>query len=595
MALSAALIWVWSTEQTLRGDEWGYANRSITQPIGDYLFNPPRGKHLIAIPLLLYKAAFEGLGIGSYAPYRLAHIALLLLCAGLFYALVRRRVGALLAIIPTTVLLFLGSSGEVVAVPLRIPSLISIAAGLAMLLALERRDLKGDVGACVLLVVGLASHSTSFAFAAAAVVLVLSRPAPERWRRSWVFVLPILAYATWWLLEFNGGRSGSLGSLIVRAPGWTGRSLVATLRGIGGLGGTWSYFGHPISRPMQTVVSVALLALFGAFLVARARRSRSISPFALAMVAALLTFWMATNFAPGGGRVPQETRYLYPDAVLFLLLVCDLGQSFKMPHGLTAPAAAAVLVVFIFSLAGNVYKLHGQERFFDAGSDRLRAGLTSMALVGSAVPPQFNLFNVVGEGARPAYINSSVPGERSSPTTSSASGPTPSSTHRLGLATLELSRLLAAYGSPAYSPAKLLSRPQPVRITADNVLLQAAGSALRPAGRPGRSDRPAPRGLVAAGARWTTASRGCIALRPDGSDNAATGTLSPSGRRLVLSASAGPPAIVRAGRFADGAPIAVGSLRGGARAMLDLPATPGVAGNWRVGVESRQRVIACSA
>ena len=47
------------------------------------LFNPPPSKHLIAIPLLLYKAAFEGFGISSYVPYRLAHIALLLLCAGL--------------------------------------------------------------------------------------------------------------------------------------------------------------------------------------------------------------------------------------------------------------------------------------------------------------------------------------------------------------------------------------------------------------------------------------------------------------------------------------------------------------------------------
>ena len=84
MALSAAFIWSWSTQGTLRGDEWGYAYRVSVDPAGEYLLDPPRGKHLIAVPLLLYKAAFEGFGISSYVPYRLAHIALLLLCAGLF-------------------------------------------------------------------------------------------------------------------------------------------------------------------------------------------------------------------------------------------------------------------------------------------------------------------------------------------------------------------------------------------------------------------------------------------------------------------------------------------------------------------------------
>ncbi len=93
MALSSAFILMWSTHETLHGDEWGYANRTSVLPTSEYLFDPPPSKHLIAIPLLLYKAAFEGFGISSYVPYRLAHVALLLLCAGLFYALARRRIG----------------------------------------------------------------------------------------------------------------------------------------------------------------------------------------------------------------------------------------------------------------------------------------------------------------------------------------------------------------------------------------------------------------------------------------------------------------------------------------------------------------------
>src|SRR3954451_7701824 len=205
MVASAVLIWTWSNGETLLGDEWGYALRIATEPASTYLLNPPAGKHLIAVPLLFYKAAFELWGISSDAPYQVAHIVLLLLCAGLFFVLARRRVGDLLAVMATSILLFLGPAREVVATPLRIPSLISAAAGLGMLLLLERRDLRGDIGACLLLTVSLASLSTGYAFAAAAVVLVLSRSTPERWRRACFFAIPIALYAVWWLLEFQTG------------------------------------------------------------------------------------------------------------------------------------------------------------------------------------------------------------------------------------------------------------------------------------------------------------------------------------------------------------------------------------------------------
>jgi hypothetical protein len=559
MALSAVFIWSWSTHATLHGDEWGYANRTSVLPTTEYLFNPPPTKHLIAIPLLLYKAAFEGFGISSYVPYRLAHIALLLLCAGLFYALVRPRVGDALAVLPTAILLFLGS--EVVATPLRIPSLIATAAGLAMLLALERRDLKGDVAAFCLLALSLASHSTSFAFAAAAAVLVLSRPAPERWRRAWVFALPILAYATWWVLEFDAGPSQSLGSAIVGAPVYIGKSLAVTLRAISGVSADSSYLGLAIPSPLQLALGAVLLAMIGAVLVASVRRSRAISPFALAITAALVTFWIATNFAPGPERAPQESRYLYPDALLFLLLLCELGRDFQLPRTLTTQLAIVILALFAISIAGNLYELRNQVRVFDNGSDRLRAGLTGLALAGSSVPPQFSLANALFGGS--------------------------------GLPAFALRRELADYGSPAYSPAEVLSRPQPVRVVADDVLLRAGGSELQPRGSLPASQNPAPRDLLAFGGKWTTASRGCIELRP--SDAAARGVLSlPAGRRLGLAANAGPPVIVRAGLFAEDAAIPIGFLQGGGRAVLDLPATAGVLERWQVAIQAQQRVLACS-
>ena len=148
MALSAALIWTLVGQETLLGDEWGYAFER-DEPASQYLLEPPPGKHLIAMPLLLYKAAFDGFGIGSYVPYRIGATSCCSCLCGPLLVLARRRVGDALAVLPTAILLFLGSAWEVLAESSRSPSLIAIAAGLAMLLALERRDLRGDIAACL--------------------------------------------------------------------------------------------------------------------------------------------------------------------------------------------------------------------------------------------------------------------------------------------------------------------------------------------------------------------------------------------------------------------------------------------------------------
>jgi hypothetical protein len=567
MALSAGLIWAWSSQETLVGDEWGYALRITTEPASQYLLHPPPGKHLTAIPLLAYKAAFEVFGIGSYAPYRLAHIVLLLVCAALFYVLVRRRVGDSLAILPAALLLFLGPAWEVLATPLRSPSLIAIAAGLGMLLALERRDLKGDIAACVLLAISLASHSTAFAFAAAAVVLVLSRPTPERWSRLWVFAIPIAAYAVWWFLAFEAGESRSFISNVVGLPAYFAESLADTVLAIAGLFTHASYGGLDIGGPVQTVLELVLIALLASVLIARFRRAQSISPFAWAILAALLVFWLATAFAPGPSRAPGASRYLYVDALLLLLLVCEFGRDLELPRTLTPAVAIAIVAFFAISMAFNVYELRAHERAINDASDRMRAGLTSLALAGGSVPPGFTLADTLaGRFLATDLVTKLAP---------------PS-----------LAQIFSKYGSPAYSPAELEGRSEPVRETADYVSLKLAGSELRPARGPAVSNGPAPRPLAAAGGRWGAASAGCIALRPTG--NRASGLVSAEGSGLVLTASPGPAIAVSAGRFADGAPVRTGSVPGGGTALLELPETAG-SPPWRVGVAADRRAVVCTA
>ena len=118
--------------------------------------------------------------------------------AGLFLVLAARRVGYIVALPASVLLLFLGSAGEVTATALRIPEQIALVAGLGMLLALERRDLTGDVVASALLLISVTSHPMGTAFLAAAAVYVLARPAPERWQRMWVFLVPGIVFAAWY-------------------------------------------------------------------------------------------------------------------------------------------------------------------------------------------------------------------------------------------------------------------------------------------------------------------------------------------------------------------------------------------------------------
>ena len=73
----------------------------------------------------------------------------------------------------------------------------SMAAGLALLLALERDDRRGDRLACLFLTVSILFSSLGLPFAAGAAVQVLRRP--DRWRRLYVVAVPVAIYALWWL------------------------------------------------------------------------------------------------------------------------------------------------------------------------------------------------------------------------------------------------------------------------------------------------------------------------------------------------------------------------------------------------------------
>ena len=304
---SIVLVGLAGKGQTLKGDEWVYASRLATLPLFDAVFEPPAGKYLLALPMLLYKAAFSTIGVADYLPYRLAGLTLTVAAAGLFLVLAARRVGYIVALPASVLLLFLGSAGEVTATPLRIPEQIALVAGLGMLLALERRDLTGDVVASALLLISVTSHPMGTAFLAAAAVYVLARPAPERWQRTWVFLVPGIVFAAWYFtLRTPTPLDTPLAEALRSVPRFEVQSVSAMAAAATGI--FRSPFGGGIDflTPLCYALGAATVAAVGL----RAITTRPWASF-WAILAALLVLFAAPAFAPGGvPRAPYGPLHL---------------------------------------------------------------------------------------------------------------------------------------------------------------------------------------------------------------------------------------------------------------------------------------------
>ncbi len=570
LAVVAAAIFLGyeSRGETLGGDEWDYAIRLSSQPLGHALFQPPPNKYLIVVPLLLYKGLFEIFGIGSYAPYRVVGIGLVILCAGLFFLIARRRVGDLLAAPPTILLLFFGSASEVVVTSLRIPSQIAVATGLGMLLALDQRTLRADVVACLLLAVALTSHPESAAFAAAAIVLIIFRPSPERWRRSWVFLAPIALIGILSALQTNSGGTSPAFDRIDHLPAFVAQSFVAITAAITGVSGV---IDGPAFHDALGWIGAGILIVVVAL--ALSRRSAPLAPMFWALAAALLTLLVTTGLAPVSyERTPGTPRYLYPEAVLLLLLLAEVARPTRFPR----TAAWIATAVITAALIANFQDVRSSANHLRVSSTQVKAELGAIDIARRNVDPNFVVFTpqiqqVFGIAPRaPA---------------------TPLGTGGVGslMRSSEYLRIAQDFGSPAYSPQELATlRAIPPRQAADAGLV--AGTRLHlepaPARRPGQGPRPQAKAVPAGSAK---ASGSCLTLNPESGVARAAISLPPGGAWL---SDVGSQQALALSRFAPvrAAPLKAPAASGAAylRIPRDRSAIP-----WTLWVSSPRPVSVC--
>ncbi len=536
--LSAALILLQTRGNTFFNDEF-----AVLAHLGggfdlEAMLTPHNG-HLTAVAYLVYEVVLEVFGADP-AVFRVIAVLALLASSTLLFVYLRRRIDPLLALAPAVVLLFLGASWETLLWPFSVATWVfAAAAGIGALLALEREDRAGDIWACVLLIVAVASHSTGLAFILGAAVYVLLRG--NRWSRAWVVLVPLALYAAWWLWALKFDQDSPLAAEnLWLIPSFAADSLAAVAAAVTGLAANLGAESPNATIQIESgwgralgLVAIALVAV---------RIVRGNVPRALwTTLALLLAFWASLALGFGPGRTPDQSRYIYPGAVLLFLVAGTALTGIRVPR----KGVIAVLVVAALAVTTNIRQLHDGELFLEDYSQRVKAQLAMLELGGDAIPPAYD------PHADPALAEI-VPAQL----------PLHAGSYQLAV---------ERFGSVGFSPEEVLEQEPFVREGADQVLAGALAIGLTPA--------------AAAGERAN-----CDVTAAETPGGAVVRDLPPGTYELRAEA----PAAVALGRFADGYPVALDELAAGEAATLEIPADEETGRPWRLSTTSAEPVAICA-
>jgi hypothetical protein len=456
MLLSAGLILFTAHGQSFAVDEIFYYGR-VAEKQGtlvhyapfslEYLFAPFNG-HLPFGGRFVYEAVFATVG-AKYTAFVLINIASLWACVALTFELIRRRVGTIAALAPCIVLLFLGFAREQLLWPLDFNTAASLAAGLGAVLALERDDRRGEILACLLLILSVAMIELGLSFAVGIAVWLLLRHRVDGLRRAWIVLIPVALYAIWWLWArkfdqsetaagnlhlipetFLDGAAAVMGSLTGTNPIQPG-SYVSTV--------TW--FGKALA------IAAAIVLLARLWL---GKLPRSIWVWLIV----LGSYWSLLAVA---ARPAEGGRYIFVGAVLVVLIAADAVRR-RVSNGV----AVALLLLALVALPANIAQLtEGRD------DDTLHHD-----------PPvsqtEFAMLELAREHVAPDYF---VTGD---PRVAEVDGGL-----FIGITADAYLDAAAHNGSFAYSLEEVREQDEGLRLIADAALVGALGVAIEPASAPG--------------------------------------------------------------------------------------------------------------
>ncbi len=550
---AAALLLLWEGRGlTLFVDEWFFGYLARQDWAISSLLEPDNG-HLAVVPILITKTSLSLFGGDTALPLRLVAVATHLAVASMLFTLLRRSLGALGALLPAILFLFLGSAADVLVGSHALPIELSVATGLGAWLALRPGRTAWDILAAALLVVGIASNGFALPFiAGAAATIWLDRS--SGWRRQWIVAVPLVLYGLWRLTEGSSDQSDFALANVAGLPAFAFDSLAAELAALTGLfaeaGGSENVFQL---GPGQALAGASLVALGAAAVGWGYRPPRAAIPALLA----LLALWATTGMVASPARQPEVARYIYSGVVLLLLLA---GEAIAASP-VSRRGAVALTCVCAIGLVPNVQAIHDAGAFFREQSNQDRAVFGAADLLPSQVEEETLL-----------ETDSEQPGG------GVADLPYPLSSYRAAK---------RDHGSPAYSLDELKAADPASREGADLLIARALPIGLTPAsGGP----RPFPAGTRVAREggrlRW---QEGCVAFEPLTTSAQLLVPLLPGG--LWIRPDPGVPVGVGLRRFGDGFAVGAEAI-GGHASEIRLPA--GAAGReWQVQLRPQQQLLVC--
>lgn len=518
-------------------DEWDFIQDR--RGWGPDAFLESHNEHLALVAAFVYKVLFAVFGITSYWPYAIALVVSHLACAGVLFALLRSWSSNEVAVLGTTVLLFLGTGWGVLLWPFELGVTVSLAAGMGAILAIERRTPRGDVAACGLLLLSLAAASLGVPFTIGVFALMLARGG---WvRRLWIVAVPAVLYGAWYL-AYGAEKSSTKAENIPQIPVYMADAAAAALAGVFGM-------NPEIGRSILIAVAVATVAgLVGRW----ADRDR----VTLVLLAVGVT-WSLLCLSRFGIGTPAEPRYIYPGAAFMLLLLAALIGS----RAITAPRARVVGIVLVtLSLITNIGVLRAGSAQWRDYSAQVQASLGAMTEVRDRVPDDFQPASQYGPQIRAATFFAAV----------------------------------EDLGSPAFSADEIRAGSVNARLAADDVLRRAGAITLEGAAPAPTGTRP-PRGAVAADGTLRPGPAGCLTASPlPGASVIVNLDVPPAGLQVRSSGAPGSsPVGVRVVRYADLSPGGAAMATAAADGSV-LRVTPVVApSEWRLEAASAGDLVIC--
>jgi hypothetical protein len=529
---SSALLLALQWNLTFYQDTWAFLLERRGWSLDDFF--RPHNEHLVALSLLVTKLCVEIFGMTNPRPEITLMTLTLSGTGALLFLYVRRRTDPWLALMATSLILFLGSAWMILLWPFEISFSAPVMAGLGALLLLEREDARGDAWACLLLIVSVGFGSLGLCFVAAAFVGVVLKRRRRGLSRGYVAVVPAILFLAWYVGWGHTAESHLTLSNVLASPLYVFEGFAASIASLLGLSA-----GAPAGLTRPDWGMPLLVALLALTIIAK-RRDPTFSTRFWGILACAFVYWVLAAFNYIPGREAAASRYVYAGAIFVLLIAAELLEGARLSRKALGIAAG----VTVLAIGPNLAQLKAGTDLLKEETRLARADTAVLEIARRTVPPALPMTpDITGTLANVAI----VPGPY-----------------------LEA---VDAHGSPAYSLAELTEAPDNARHWADVLLSKVLPLSLSVSQRPPQATRA-----------------DCVSI-PGGDPDGAEFPAGPGLLRIRL--DPGDPAGLTARRFAtEEFPVDLGAIPGGSEAVLRVPRDE-ASRPWHLRLQARQRAIVC--